>query len=125
MYEAGEDEFEAMVIGAVEGLPEEFARRIANVDFAVEEWARPEDHARTRTPPGATLLGVYRGVPLPRRGAGYSMTLPDTIVIFRGPLQRLSADVDDLRERVTHVVRHEVGHYFGISDDRLREIGAY
>lgn len=117
--------FEAMVVEAIDRLPAEFSTRIANLDFTIEEWARPDDMARTGTPRGATLLGVYRGVPLTRRGSGYSMTLPDTIVIFRGPLTRMASDNDDLRERVAHVVRHEVGHYFGISDDRLREIGAY
>ncbi len=125
MFEATDGEFEEMVRAAVEALPATFRERISNLDFAVEEWANIDDYARTRTPRNAMLLGVYRGVPLTRRGSGYSMTLPDTIVIFSGPLQRLARDEEDLRERVAHVVRHEVGHYFGISDDRLREIGAY
>lgn len=125
MFEATEGEFEEMVRAAVEALPATFRERISNLDFAVEEWATISDHTRTRTPRNATLLGIYRGVPLTRRGSSYSMTLPDTIVIFSGPLQRLARDEEDLRDRVAHVVRHEVGHYFGISDDRLREIGAY
>ena len=53
------------------------------------------------------------------------MVVPDRIVLFRQPLQRLAADEADLRRRVAHVVRHEIAHYFGISDDRLREIDAY
>lgn len=117
--------FESMVVEAIDRLPPEFSERIANLEFTIEEWARPDDMTRTRSPRGTTLLGVYRGVPLTRRGSGYNMALPDTIVIFRGPLTRLARDADDLRQRVARVVRHEVGHYFGISDDRLREIGAY
>lgn len=125
MHEVDAQQFEAMVADAVDALPEQFRDRIANVEFAVEEQARPDDYARTTTPHGATLLGVYRGVPLTKRGSGYNFTLPDRIVIFREPLQRLARDEQDLRERVTHVVRHEVAHYFGISDERLREIDAY
>ena len=125
MFEVEREAFEEMVVEAVEGLPEGFRDRIANVEFAVEERARPDDLARMGLPPGAMLLGVYRGVPLTKRGAGYHMTLPDRIVVFREPLQWLARDADDLRERVRHVVRHEVAHYFGISDDRLREIDAY
>ena len=106
-------------------LPDEFRERIANVEFAVEEWARPEDFARTSSAAGSTLLGVYRGIPLTKRGADYNMTLPDRIVVFQQPLQHLAADEDDLAERVRHVVRHEIAHYFGISDERLREIDAY
>jgi len=125
MYEVDRAAFEELVIEAVDGLPDDFRDRIANVEFAVEDVARADDRARVGLPPGAELLGVYRGVPLPKRHAGYNMTLPDRIAIFRLPIQGLARDEDDLRERVRHVVRHEIAHYFGISDDRLREIDAY
>jgi predicted Zn-dependent protease with MMP-like domain len=125
MYEVDREQFEAMVMHAVRTLPEEFYQRIANLEFTVEDWARSDDFARTDTPTGSTILGVYRGIPLPKRGAGYNMTLPDRIVIFQQPLQRLARDESDLAERVQHVVKHEIAHYFGISDERLREIDAY
>ena len=125
MHEVAIEEFARFVSDAVHALPEEFRERIANVEFGVEEWARPDDFGRMDLPRNATLLGVYRGVPLTNRGRGYNMALPDRIVIFRGPLQQLARDEADLNERVARVVRHEIAHYFGISDDRLREIGAY
>jgi predicted Zn-dependent protease with MMP-like domain len=126
MHEVEPEVFADMVAEAADALPEAFRERIANLEFSVEEWAGADDYARTGTrSDAAMLLGVYRGVPLTKRGAGYNMTLPDRIVIFRGPLQRLARDEDDLRGRITHVVRHEVAHYFGISDERLREIDAY
>jgi predicted Zn-dependent protease with MMP-like domain len=125
MFSVERDQFVAMVLRAVEGLPQTFRERMQNVDIAVEEFAPPEDYARTRTPARSTLLGVYRGVPLTRRGAHYNMTLPDTIVIFQQPIQRLAHDEASLEAQVRRVVRHEVAHYFGISDDRLREIEAY
>ena len=125
MFEVETAQFEAMVVDAIESLPAAFREQLANLEFGVEDWARPDDYGRTKTPQGATLLGVYRGVPMTKRGTGYHMTLPDRIVVFRQPLQRLARDEADLRERVAHVVRHEVAHYFGISDERLREIDAY
>ena len=125
MHEVGREEFETIVTQAVGALPGEFRDRLANLEFAVEDWARPDDYARTGSPAGSTILGVYRGIPLPKRGTGYNMTLPDRIVIFQQPLQRLAADEDDLADRIQHVVKHEIAHYFGISDDRLREIDAY
>ncbi|MBF6599686.1 MAG: metallopeptidase family protein [Dehalococcoidia bacterium] len=124
-HEVDIETFEAMVAEAADALPEAFREQIANLEFSVEDWARPDDFARTLTPSQMMLLGVYRGVPLTKRGAYYNMTLPDTIVVFRQPLQRLAESEDDLRRRIAHVVRHEVAHYFGISDDRLREIDAY
>ena len=126
MHEVEPDVFAEMVEEAASALPAAFLDKIANVAFSVEDHARPEDYARTGTRADqATLLGVYRGVPLTKRGVGYNMALPDRIVIFREPIQRLASDEDDLRARVARVVRHEVAHYFGISDDRLREIEAY
>jgi predicted Zn-dependent protease with MMP-like domain len=125
MYVIDREQFEAIVTDAVRALPDEFRDRLANLEFAVEDWARPDDYERTSSPAGSTILGVYRGIPLPKRGAGYNMTLPDRIVIFQQPLQRLAVDADDLADRIQHVVKHEIAHYFGISDDRLREIEAY
>ena len=125
MYEMEREDFEAAVAQAANDLPESFRGQISNLEFSVEEWANIGDYSRSGTPTGATLLGVYRGVPLTKRGAYYNMALPDTIVVFRGPLQRIARDEGDLRDRIRHVVRHEVAHYFGISDERLREIDAY
>ena len=125
MHEMDREQFEAIVTDAVRALPDEFRERIANLEFSVEDWARPDDYARTDTPRGSTILGVYRGIPLTKRNAGYNMTLPDRIVIFQQPLQRMASDADDLTDRIRHVVKHEIAHYFGISDERLREIDAY
>ena len=114
-----------MVLDALDAIPDRYRERMHNVDIQVEEWAQPDDYRRTATPRGSTLLGVYRGIPLTRRGAYYNLAAPDTIVIFSGPLQRLARDAADLEARVGRVVRHEVAHYFGISDERLHEIDAY
>ena len=125
VFEVDSDAFAELVARAMDDLPNAFRERIANLDVAVEDFARPDDYARTRTPRGSMLLGVYRGVPLTRRGGYYNMTLPDTIVIFQRPIERLAVDASDLEARVRRVVRHEVAHYFGISDERLHEIDAY
>ncbi len=125
MFEVDRDAFAAMVLRAIDGLPERFRTQVTNLDIAVEDVAPPEDYTRTRAPRGSTLLGVYRGIPLTRRGAHYNMALPDTIVIFQQPIQRMASDEADLEERVRRVVRHEVAHYFGISDERLHELDAY
>lgn len=125
MIEIERGEFERIVQRTIDALPAAFGNRIANVAFSVEDWARPDDYGRTLAPPGSMLLGVYRGIPLTKRGAHYNMALPDSIVIFQQPLQRIARDEADLEERIAHVVRHEIAHYFGISDERLREIDAY
>jgi predicted Zn-dependent protease with MMP-like domain len=117
--------FEALINEAVAALPRGFRARIENVSFTVEDWANRRDLGLTGTPGGGTLLGVYRGVPLTRRTSGYHLTVPDVIVIFQQPLQQIARDADHLAALVEHTVRHEVAHYFGISDERLRELGSY
>jgi len=74
---------------------------------------------------GQTLLGLYRGVPVTRRGLGYNMVPPDRIIIFQRPIELSSRSDDEIVERVGHVVRHEIAHHFGIDDEALRRMGAY
>ena len=113
--------FEELVRRALDTLPEGIAARIDNIDIEVQDWAGPEQLASVGVRHG-TLLGLYQGVPLTRRGSGYGMVAPDRIIIFQGPIERMSRDDDDLVERVREVVVHEVAHHFGISDARLDEI---
>src|SRR5262245_13379930 len=111
-----------MVADALDEIPPALATEIANVAVLVEEW--PSAAQLQRVGAGGMLLGLYEGVPLTARGPlSYSGVAPDRTTIFRGPLARLARDVDDLAARVRVTVLHEVGHYFGMTDARLRELG--
>ena len=125
MHVVDREAFQALVDEVVGALPTPFRERIENLHFAVEGRANPADYGLGGTLEGGTLLGVYRGVPLPRRTSGYNLSLPDLIVIFQEPLQRLARDEEHLSALVRHTVQHEIAHYFGISDRRLRELDAY
>jgi predicted Zn-dependent protease with MMP-like domain len=122
VVEVTRERFEQMVADALDEIPPALGAEMDNVAVVVEEWANPAQLARVAT--GATLLGLYEGVPLTRRGPlSYAGVAPDRITIFRGPLSRMARDEEDLASRVRVTVLHEVGHYFGMSDDRLRELG--
>jgi predicted Zn-dependent protease with MMP-like domain len=111
-----EVDFEHEAEQALTSLPDELRRAISNVEIVIEE----------EPPFGQPLLGLYQGIPLTWRGSGYSGALPDKITIFRGPLERLHGrDPERLRQAIRHVVLHEVAHHFGISDERLLELGRY
>jgi predicted Zn-dependent protease with MMP-like domain len=113
-------EFERLVAEALDSIPSELAAELENVVVVVEEWPRPDQAPAGR----GTLLGLYEGVPLTARGPmSYSGAVPDRITIFRGPLCARAGDPDTLAHDVRVTVLHEVGHYFGISDARLRELG--
>lgn len=110
------DDFERYVQEALDSLPADLSASMSNVAVTTEE----------EPPEGQPLLGLYQGVPLTRRGVGYTGALPDKITIYRGPLERLYGDDRDrLARAVRRVVLHEVAHHFGISDERLIEIDRY
>lgn len=113
-----DEEFEATVRGALEDLPERFASRLGNVAIRVVEWPGPEDLGHQRRP--GLLLGLFQGVPLTAEHSDLAMA--SRITLFRGPLTQLFARPEALRQAVREVVFHEVGHYFGISDERLDEL---
>jgi predicted Zn-dependent protease with MMP-like domain len=108
--------FEELVAEALDTLPGWVLDRLENVEVILQD--RPPHEQ-----PG--LLGLYHGIPLTRRGPGYSGVLPDTITLFRSTIERSARSEDELRRLVAHTVEHEVAHFFGISDDRLRDMDAY
>lgn len=107
--------FEELVVEALDSLPAWVLERLENVEVIVED--RPP-----RDEPG--LLGRYHGIPLTER-RHYAGVLPDTITLYRRTIEREARDDDELRRTIAHTVEHEVAHFFGISDDRLREMDAY
>lgn len=117
------EHFRELVREAVSTLPRELLTRVQNVDIVIE-W-RPTAHDRrvAGLGPGRTLLGLYHGIPLPDRGEGYNLVLPDKISIYQGPIESICTTDEEVREQVRTTVLHEIGHYFGIDDDRLHELG--
>ena len=115
-------EFEEAVVSALKRLPKEFKKKMKNVDVAVEERV-PDDlvlEMELRSP--FDLLGLYQGIPLDRRGFYYGNVLPDKITLFQIPIESICRTRQEVEEKIREVVIHEVGHYFGLSDERLREL---
>jgi predicted Zn-dependent protease with MMP-like domain len=115
-------EFEEIVVSALKRLPKFFKKKMKNVDVVVENRA-PRDllsEMGLRSP--SELLGLYQGVPLDRRGFYYGNVLPDKITLFQIPIESMCQTKEEVEEKVREVVIHEVGHYFGLDDDKLREL---
>jgi predicted Zn-dependent protease with MMP-like domain len=116
-------EFRRLVREAVATLPPELLRRVHNVDIVIERRPTARDRKAARIGAGHTLLGLYHGIPLTRRGENYNLVLPDKISIYQEPIEEMCPDDEAVREQVRKTVLHELGHYFGISDERLGELG--
>ena len=114
-------DFDQLVSEALDSLPAELAVNLENVDVVVED--EPPAAMLAELPPGTSLFGLYHGIPLTKRGPSYGNVLPDKISIYRGPITRYWRRPDAIRKQIRRTVIHEVGHYFGISEKRLHELG--
>jgi predicted Zn-dependent protease with MMP-like domain len=115
-------EFEGLVEEALRYVPERFREKLENIEVVVEDEPPGGLLKDMGVGRGSTLLGLYHGVPLSKRGFFYGNVLPDRIVLYKGPILRSCASPEELPERVREVVIHEIGHYFGFTDPELDEI---
>ncbi len=115
-------QFEALVDRAVARLPRRFREKLENIAVVVEDWADEETLAEMGIEPPDTLYGLYRGTDLTRRDSFYGGVLPDVISIYQGPIQEDCDTAEEMEEVVADTVVHEIGHYFGLDDDRLDEL---
>ena len=116
------EEFEELVKAAVNSLPEKFKEKMENIAVVVEDLPSQEllMEMKIKSPYG--LLGLYRGVPYPRRGIWYRNVMPDKIIIFKKPIEVRCRNKEDIKESVRRVVIHEIGHYFGLGEADLQRI---
>lgn len=117
------DIFYELVEEAVAEIPDYFRSRLDNIAIDVMPLAPPDVTRDLKKHPWQ-LLGVYQGVPYTRRNQWYGNVLPDRILIFQKPIERLCRTRADVRRLVRRVVIHEVGHYFGLSDPELQKLEA-
>jgi predicted Zn-dependent protease with MMP-like domain len=114
MLEVPAEEFELLVDSALGTIPADLSRAMRNVAIFIEDESPPT---------GLVLFGLYEGIPLTERGQWYAGVQPDRITIFRMPILRYCRTRAEVVEQVAKTVVHEVGHHFGISDERLHELG--
>ena len=111
--------FDEITEEALEELPEFFREKLRNVEVLVQE--RPSEEIEKRMgKPGRTILGLYSGVPQPKRSVFAGLGRPDRIYIYREAIERQCAGGDKLKQCVKDVVMHEIGHHFGLSDEDMR-----
>ncbi|HKX13145.1 MAG TPA: metallopeptidase family protein [bacterium] len=117
-----EEEFEAVVDEALEELPPDLFDKIHNVDIFVEDYPSHEIQEEMGVSRRG-LLGFYTGVPQKHRGPYYANVLPDRIFLYKKNLEAICHSREQLKDQIRRTVLHEIGHYFGIDDKRLRELG--
>jgi predicted Zn-dependent protease with MMP-like domain len=113
--------FEKLVQNSLKRLPRRFRKKLENISIEVED--RPtQDILDDMGIESGTLFGLYQGVPLTQREWNYGNILPDRIVIYQRPIEEAAKSSAEIEELVLETVIHEVGHYFGFSDEELYAI---
>ncbi len=116
------EQFEKLVAEALASIPRRFRDAMSNIAIVVEDEPDAELLDEMEVEPDGTLLGLYQGTPLTERRWDYGNTLPDRILLFQGPLERESDDAEDLVVAIGETLIHEIGHYFGLSEDEIEAI---
>jgi predicted Zn-dependent protease with MMP-like domain len=116
------DQFLARVDEALASIPEEFRRALVNIAIVIEDEPSAAELAEVGVEPPDTLLGLYQGTPITERQWAHGNVLPDKITLFQLPIEESSDDEDDLVRAIGETLIHEVGHYFGLSEDEIEEI---
>ena len=117
------ERFEKLVTEAIDGLPEWVLARLDNVVVLAAPSATPAQAQAARTGTGKTILGLYEGVPLTRRGRAYSMLPPDRITLFHLALEQMASSEQGLKRTIQRTIVHEIGHHFGFDEAQIRDLG--
>ncbi len=119
-------EIEALALAALARLPERFAAHLGGVAVLVEDFADPETLVALGIADPFELTGIYEGVPLGEKHSAPTGTMPDRIRLFRSPIldEWIARGDESLEHLVAHVLIHEVGHHFGLSDAQIEALEA-
>lgn len=116
-----DDEFQILINRALETLPGEHVKNIANVAILYEQEPTLQQRHELELRNDQTLLGLYEGTPLSQR-QGNTKLFPDRITLFKGPLTRGYSSLEELQEAIRHTLWHEIGHYYGLDHKRISEL---
>lgn len=122
-FKLSDQAFDGLISRAMDELPQEYIVGLQNVAIVYAD--EPDEHQTAKShldSQHGLLLGLYEGIPLPTRGAGYSFVLPDKITLFKHPLLAVSHSEAQLFEEVKRTLWHEIAHYYGLDHDRIDEL---
>jgi predicted Zn-dependent protease with MMP-like domain len=122
MIKVSDDKFEELLVQAIDNIPDKYAKRMDNVGIFWENEPTEEQRKNLKLHCNQTLFGLYEGIPLTKRGAGYNLVLPDKITLFKLPLESAADSIDDLRDKIGRTLWHEVAHYFGLDHNRIHSL---
>ena len=116
------EDFNKLVEEALRDIPRRFRKAMTNIAIVVEDEPSPEILAEMEIEPPDSLYGLYQGTPLTERGWSHGNALPDRISLYKNPIEEDSEDHEDVIVCIAETLIHEIGHYFGLSEEEIEEI---
>ena len=116
------DAFNKLVEEALQDIPKRFREEIKNVAIVVEDAPSPAMLAELGIEPPDSLYGLYQGIPLPERSWSYGNTLPDRVSLYQRTIEQDAEDHEDIIVCIAETLIHELGHYFGLSEEEIEAI---
>ncbi len=112
-------EFDQLITRAMDELPQKYIKGLDNVAIVYSD--DPDEHQsdKAHLSEGSLLLGLYEGIPLTKRGAGYNFVLPDKITLFKNPILAVVKTEEQLFKQIKRTLWHEIAHYYGLDHDRI------
>jgi predicted Zn-dependent protease with MMP-like domain len=118
-----DDQFSQLIGEALDQLPEKYTSKLDNVLITYEDEPSAQQRTKLKLACNQSLFGLYEGIPMTKRGNGFSGQLPDKITLFKLPLFHYAAgDESKFQAQIKHTLWHEIAHYFGLEHDRIHEL---
>ena len=117
-----DEEFDQLITRAMDELPQHYITGLDNVAIVYADEPDQYQRAKSRLQPNSLLFGLYEGIPLTKRGAGYTFVLPDKITIFKNAILMVSHTPEQLFEQIKRTLWHEIAHYYGLNHDEIHEL---
>ena len=117
-----DEQFDQLITRAMDELPQEYITGLDNVAIVMADEPTPEHKTKMKLREDTILLGLYEGIPLTQRGAGYTFVLPDKITLFKHSILRVTRTEDELFEQIKRTLWHEIAHYYGLNHDHMHQL---
>jgi predicted Zn-dependent protease with MMP-like domain len=122
MDSVSDEQFDKLISQAIDELPQEYITNLNNVVITYADEPTPEQSKKQGIRRGQLLLGLYEGIPLTRRGAGYNLVIPDKITLFKKSILQMSHDESSFYKQIKHTLWHEIAHFYGLDHSRIKQL---
>ncbi|MFZ2544815.1 MAG: metallopeptidase family protein [Candidatus Saccharimonadales bacterium] len=122
MYDLTDERFDALITRAMDELPQEYITGLENVAIVMADEPTDEQKIKMKLREHTILLGLYEGIPLTQRGAGYTFVLPDKITLFKHSILRVVNNEAELFEQIKRTLWHEIAHYYGLNHAHMEKL---